>query len=317
MHDNRRRAALAATILLGAFSLGAAPAQSAADSPSGPAQRVIVVLRDQLTGLPMRTRSTERAHAAAEDQAPVMAQLEKDGATHVSGMSLINAVSATLKPDAITRIRADRNVAAVVPDLPIRLPDTHGATTTAASTGAPSYCPKSPAEPLLEPEALQLTHTDAAQRTATGKGVKVAFFAEGMDADNPEFIRPDGTHVVTDREDFSGDGVNAATGGGEAFGDASAIAAQGSRTYDMSAQLPYAKLPKGCTFRIRGFAPGAELMDLGCSARTPGPPGSCGPSSTRWTTTPTSSASPSAATRTPTRPPTPSGWPTTPRSPPG
>ncbi|WP_075737102.1 S8 family serine peptidase [Streptomyces acidiscabies] len=262
MHDNRRRAALAATILLGAFSLGAAPAQSAADSPSGPAQRVIVVLRDQLTGLPMRTRSTERAHAAAEDQAPVMARLEKAGATHVSGMSLINAVSATLKPDAITRIRADRNVAAVVPDLPIRLPDTRGATTTAASTGAPSYCPKTPAEPLLEPEALQLTHTDAAQRTATGKGVKVAFFAEGMDADNPEFIRPDGTHVVTDREDFSGDGVNAATGGGEAFGDASAIAAQGSRTYDMSAQLPYAKLPKGCTFRIRGFAPGAELMDL-------------------------------------------------------
>ncbi|WP_326665737.1 S8 family serine peptidase [Streptomyces canus] len=56
--------------------------------------------------------------------------------------------------------------------------------------------------------------------------------------------------------------MNADTTGGEAFGDASAIAAQGSRTYDMSAQLPYAKLPKGCTFRVRGFAPGAQLMDL-------------------------------------------------------
>ncbi|WP_416966849.1 S8 family peptidase [Streptomyces sp. 4F14] len=264
MHVNRRRAALAGTVLLGAFSLGAAPAQPAAGSPGGPAQRVIVVLRDQLTDLPVRTQSAERTRAAAEDQAPVVAQLKQDGATHIDGMSLINAVSATLKPDAVARVRANRNVAAVVPDLPIRLPDTNRAATTATgtATGAPSSCPTSPAHPLLEPEALQLTHTDAAQRTATGKGVKVAFFAEGMDADNPEFIRPDGTHVVTDREDFSGDGVNAATGGGEAFGDASAIAAQGSRTYDMSEQLPYAGLPKGCTFRIRGFAPDAELMDL-------------------------------------------------------
>jgi len=257
MHDNRRRAALAGAILLGAFSLGAPPAQAA---ESGPAQRVIVLMRDQLTGLPIRTQAAERSRAAADDQASVVAQLKESGATHINGMSLINAVSATLKPDAIARIRGDRNVAAVVPDLPIRLPATHRATPSAATpkTGA-GTCSQ---QPFLEPEALQLTHTDAAQRTATGKGVKVAIFAEGMDADNPEFIRPDGTHVVTDRQDFSGDGVNADTTGGEAFGDASAIAAQGSRTYDMSEQLPYAKLPKGCAFRIRGFAPGAELMDL-------------------------------------------------------
>ncbi|MHC5905592.1 S8 family peptidase [Streptomyces sp. S6] len=257
MHDNRRhgtrrRAALAGAILLGALPFGAPPAQASGTVPSGPAQRVIVVMRHQFTGLPVRPR------AADDEQASVVARLRQSGATRVDGMSLINAVSATLKPDAIARIRGDRDVAAVVPDLPIRLPGTHAAT-AATTTPGTGTCSRQPA---LEPEALQLTHTDAAHRTATGKGVKVAFFAEGMDADNPEFVRPDGTHVVTDRQDFSGDGVDAPTGGGEAFGDASAIAAQGSRTYDLSEQLPYAKLPKGCTFRIRGFAPGAQLMDL-------------------------------------------------------
>lgn len=269
MNNNRRRAALAATVLLSAFSLGSAPAQAADTGASGPAQRVIVVMRDQLTDLPMHTQAAKRGRAAAADQAPVVARLKESGATHVSGMSLINAVSATLKPDAMARIRGDRDVAAVVPDLPIRQPATArdaAAPTTAAPTTAATKngigCPKDPAKPLAEPEALSLTHTDAAHRTATGKGVKVAFFAEGMDADNPEFIRTDGSHVVTDTEDFGGDGVSAPTGGGEAFGDASAIAAQGSRTYDLATQLPYAKLPKGCTFRVRGFAPGAELMDL-------------------------------------------------------
>ncbi|KUN73324.1 peptidase [Streptomyces canus] len=267
MNNNRRRAALAGTVLLSAFSLGATPVQAAGDSASGSPQRVIVVMRDQLTDLPMRTQAVKRGQAAADDQAPVVAQLKKSGATRVHGMSLINAVSATLDPAAVARIRDDRRVAAVVPDLPIRRPGANSATTASAATAtggtaAGTTCPKDPAKPLLEPEALQLTHTDAAQRTATGKGVKVAFFAEGMDAANPEFVRPDGSRVVTDSEDFSGDGVNADTSGGEAFGDASAIAAQGSRTYDMSAQLPYSKLPKGCTFRVRGFAPGAQLMDL-------------------------------------------------------
>ncbi|MFI9175451.1 S8 family peptidase [Streptomyces lincolnensis] len=268
MNNNRRRAALAATVLLSAFSLGSAPAQAADAGASGPAQRVIVVMRDQLTDLPMHTQAAKRGRAAAADQAPVVALLKESGATHVSGMSLINAVSATLKPDAIARIRGDRDVAAVVPDLPIRRPATDRATTASAATSTSAAaksgiaCPKDPAKPLAEPEALRLTHTDAAQRTATGKGVKVAFFAEGMDAGNPEFIRPDGSHVVTDTEDFSGDGVSAPTSGGEAFGDASSIAAQGSRTYDLAKQLPHAKLPKGCTFTVRGFAPDAQLMDL-------------------------------------------------------
>src|ERR1044072_1205832 len=108
MNNNRRRAALAGTVLLSAFSLGATPVQAAGDSASGSPQRVIVVMRDQLTDLPMRTQAVKRGQAAADDQAPVVAQLKKSGATRVHGMSLINAVSATLDPAAVARLRDDR-----------------------------------------------------------------------------------------------------------------------------------------------------------------------------------------------------------------
>lgn len=45
-------------------------------------------------------------------------------------------------------------------------------------------------------------------------------------------------------------------------GTPGAIAAQGARTYDLAEQLPYAGLAKGCSFRIRGFAPDAQLVAL-------------------------------------------------------
>ncbi|WP_326665739.1 hypothetical protein [Streptomyces canus] len=83
MNNKRRRAALAGTVLLSAFSLGATPVQAAGDSASGSPQRVIVVMRDQLTDLPMRTQAAKRSRAAADDQAPVVAQLKKSGATRV------------------------------------------------------------------------------------------------------------------------------------------------------------------------------------------------------------------------------------------
>ncbi|MFI1034464.1 S8 family peptidase [Streptomyces sp. NPDC020951] len=234
-------------------------------TPAGAPQRVIVVLRDQHAGLPMHAKSAQRRRAVAEDQAPIVSRLKNGGATDVSGLSLVNAVAATVKPTVLGQLRNDPQVAAVVPDLPVRLPDADTAARTAAvGAGTPTAanCPKDPAKPLTEPEALGLTKTDAARRTATGKGMKVAFLADGIDVNNPEFIRPDGSHVITDYQDFTGSGTDDHTDGTEAFGDASAIAAQGSRTYDLSTQLPYAKLPKGCTFRIRGFAPDAELMSL-------------------------------------------------------
>ncbi|MDN3027584.1 S8 family serine peptidase [Streptomyces sp. S.PB5] len=275
MHNRRtggagRRVALTGTLVLSVLALGtvpatAAPTPAAAAADSGGTQRVIVLLRDQHPDLSPRTNAARRDKAVAQDQAPILSLLRNGGATRVRQLSLVNAVAATLKPSEISRIRADRQVAAVVPDLPLPRPRQHTATTAAGSSSGttPVACPKDPKHPIVEPEALSLTKTDAAQKSATGKGVKVAFMADGIDVDNPEFIRPDGSHVITDYEDFTGEGTNGTTSGGEGFGDASSLAAQGSRTYDLAEQLPYAtKVPKGCTFRIRGFAPDAELMSL-------------------------------------------------------
>ncbi|MPY56762.1 S8 family peptidase [Streptomyces spongiae] len=280
MHNRRRglpggRVALTGSLLLSVLALGAAPTAAApatgpvadASPASGGAQRVIVLMRDQHPELSPRTNTARRDKAVAGDQGPILSLLKDNGATHIARMGLLNAVAATVKPSAISRIRDDRQVAAVVPDLPIRPPRLRTAAGTGAarsSTGTTTTaCPKDPKHPVVEPEGLSLTKTDAAQKLATGKGVKVAFMADGVDVDNPEFVRPDGSHVITDFQDFTGEGTNGNTDGEEAFGDASALAAQGSRTYDMAKQLPYAtKVPGGCTFRVRGFAPDAELMSL-------------------------------------------------------
>jgi len=140
----------------------------------------------------------------------------------------------------------------------------------AAATQAPNaICPADPSQPLLEPEALysmQVAGTAAdpgVPSQVDGAGVKVGLIADGLDPNDPDFIRADGQHVITDYQDFSGSGVNAPTGGGEAFGDASSIAAQGRVSYDLSQYVnPAYPLPTGCTIRIQGVAPGASLVVL-------------------------------------------------------
>ena len=98
---------------------------------------------------------------------------------------------------------------------------------------------------------------------ATGKGVKVAFFADGVDINNPDFIRPDGSHVFIDYRDFTAGGPDAPTSAIEAFGDASSIAAQGRQVYDLSTYVnPAHPLPPGCNIRVRGVAPGASLIGM-------------------------------------------------------
>ena len=68
----------------------------------------------------------------------------------------------------------------------------------------------------------------------TGAGVKVGFIADGLDINNPDFIRANGQHVFFDYKDFSGEGTSVPTGGEEAFGDAASIASQGRQVYDVS-----------------------------------------------------------------------------------
>jgi hypothetical protein len=121
----------------------------------------------------------------------------------------------------------------------------------------------------LNPQALQAIHADSdvsGAHTARslgfdGSGVRVAFIADGLDIDNPDFIRSNGQHVFFDYKDFSGEGTGVATGGEEAFGDASSIAAQGREVYNVAGYGPDG-VKTTCDIRIEGVAPGASLAGL-------------------------------------------------------
>jgi hypothetical protein len=251
-------------------------AAAAQNTPAAAAQRtarVIMVLRNQ------HGHMTMAAHASANhsSQAPLIAHARSVGARNLHGFGLINAVAATVTPAQEAKLAADPSVAHIFPDLPVTAGPSEKQQISKAAKGArPSastlsqICPADPSKPLLEPEALQLTHTafldpstPQAQNIVTGAGVTVGFIADGLDINNPDFIRPNGQHVFTDYQDFSGDGLAAVTGGAEAFGDASAIAAQGRQVYDLSNFVnPAHPLPPGCNITVRGMAPGASLVGL-------------------------------------------------------
>jgi len=263
-----------------AAGAGATRATAAPKTPSGK-QNVIVLLRDQHSGTPAsKSQSAQRTALVTADQAPVRSQVGQLGGKVTHAYSTLNALAATMPAAAVVNLRNDPSVAAVVPDLNRTLSTsadkastTAAAPTAAAPTAASTagLCPTDPAKPQLEPEALGLTHTasdDPHAQTARslgfdGKGVKVAFIADGLDVDQPDFIRADGSHVITDYQDFTGDGINADSNGAEAFGDAGSIAAQGRHVYDISTFMnPAHPLPAGCNIRIEGFAPGVSVVAL-------------------------------------------------------
>jgi hypothetical protein len=265
---------MTAGVVLASAGMGSAAA--AQNTPAAAAQRtarIILVLRNQHGNMSMA------AHASANrsSQAPLLAQARSVGARNLHGFGLINAVAATVTPAQEAKLASDPSVARIFPDLPISAGPSEKKQISTAAKGKVSpaaddqqICPSDPSKPLLEPEALQLTHTaftdpstPQAQNIVTGAGVKVGFIADGLDINNPDFIRANGQHVFTDYQDFSGDGLAAVTGGAEAFGDASAIAAQGRQVYDLAQFVnPAHPLPPGCNITVRGMAPGASLVGL-------------------------------------------------------
>jgi hypothetical protein len=257
----------------------------AATNAGQPSQNVIVVFRNQHTDLGIvKGQASPRLDAAQRDQAPVIAGARKAGVRNIHGFKVLNGFAATVTADQAAQIAADPAVAAVFPDLQIRRLGTRterGAVGgKAGTTAATDICPSDPSKPLLEPEALQTTHTafantgtPQAQNLATGTGVKVAWLADGIDINQPDFIRADGSRVFVDYKDFSGEGPDAPSSAAEAFGDASAIAAQGRVVYDLSTFVnPAHPLPPGCTITVRGMAPGASLVGLKVFGNAPSAP---------------------------------------------
>ncbi len=246
---------------------------------------MIVLLRDpaadQVTSrgqLALHASTIRAAHA------PFVDQLQSTKARTIQSFQTVNGFATKLSDAEIDTLSARSDVLAVVPDgviqLPKRLRDTAGGAAKSGGGAAPSstdgLCN------TLEPEALQATHTafldpnvpqaqelvDGNGAKVTGAGVTVAFLADGIDPNVPGFIRPDGTNVFVDYQDFSGDPAGTPTAGAEAFGDASSIAAQDvssgkTLTYDIAKFVnPAHALPSPCTIRVRGVAPGASLVGL-------------------------------------------------------
>jgi hypothetical protein len=226
---------------------------------------VIVVLKDQHADLKLRAQGAARTTTTRSDQQAIVSEIAAGGGTGITQLVSVNAIAAHLSAAEVDRLRSNPAVREVVPDAPIDVqqPRTRAPQGSAARL-SPTLCPSNPAKPLLEPEALAVTHTETDRRgdthqaslVATGKGVTVAI--EGMNdlAGNPNFVRPDGSHVVIDAPDYTADHSD-----GEFYGDASSVAGQGLLVYDYSKELPFSGLPAGCTFRIKGVAPDASLVD--------------------------------------------------------
>ncbi|MBO0803387.1 MAG: S8 family serine peptidase [Nocardiopsaceae bacterium] len=222
---------------------------------------VIVVLKDQYSGVNLRTRAAARKADARRAQAPVARDITAHGGTGLTRLVAPDAIAATVPGAEVSRLRADPAVAEIIPDPRLRAfgpsPSPAPAATTVAKGSQRASCPFNPAgtsKPLLEPEAYSDVKADP---SFTGRGVIVA--NDGMNelAGNPNFTRPDGSHVVIDAPDYTANHSN-----DEDYGDASSIAAQGTVAYQYKGALPYSGVPAGCGFVIKGDAPGASLVDL-------------------------------------------------------
>jgi hypothetical protein len=246
---------------------------------SGRQESVMVVFDDQLTSLPAtRAHRQARQAAATAMQAPLVAQLKQVKATHITTLSLLNAVAATMPAAEAQALSHTQGVKEVVPDGTIIIGDAASTTpTVSASRVRKSALPESAADgqqlcstsagkPLVEPEALTSIHDASnnpnapgeASAIATGQGVIVGNVDADSLAGNPNLIRPDGQPVVIDApkptENVFSDEFN---------GDVSTIAAQGTVTYTYASQLPYSNFPASCGFRIVGDATGASLVTTG------------------------------------------------------
>jgi Subtilase family len=259
---------------------GAPAAQVLGRAASGGA--VIVVLKQQHASLNLKTQAAQRTAAAHADQVSIVSSIKASGGTGVTQLVAPSAVAAHVSAAEVGRLRRDPAVAEIVPDVSVRMqppgsaptPVTGAVTAPQRSTSShatsshATTCPfnrAGPSQPLQEPEAVADVHASngnprapgMANSIATGKGVIVANDGMNQLAGNPNFTRPNGTHVIIDAPSYKANHGNA-----ESYGDASSIAAQGTVTYQYSEALPYSPVPAGCSFYIKGDAPGASLVDL-------------------------------------------------------
>src|ERR1044071_9548231 len=138
----------------------------------------------------------------------LIARMARQGGRVTRQYTTLNAFATTVSGATRKQLQSDPSVATVLPDARVTpAQDPTPSPGTGSNPGVPTtpqtgICPSDPAKPLLESEALQTMHVayddptiPQAANLATGKGVRVAFFADGLDINNPTSSRPDGSHV--------------------------------------------------------------------------------------------------------------------------
>ena len=204
------RGTAVAAVLLSSGALAGALSQAEVQKlGSGNTHPYIVIMKNKLSG-----------SAALGDQSAVMSELGQVRAQRVKQFQTVNSLAATVTETEAAHLKANPAVALVVPDVVIHRAKQKSSTPSTTNNGTsltphviPGACGPN-GKVQLEPEALQATNTnsdDPGARTArslgiTGKGVKVAYIADGIDPNNINFIRKNGTSAFVDYQDFSGDG---------------------------------------------------------------------------------------------------------------
>ena len=171
-----------------------------------------------------------KARAAAEERQrrPIIAQIAPPAAPSRAQYTTLNAFAATVSPDQQTQLQQDPSVAAVVPDQSSPAPDQQADQSPPNALSPVTAAPGQPVDaadddlpdrpeqaaargrvPADDARRLQRSDDPAGGEPGHRQGRRVAFFADGLDVNNPDFIRPDGSHVFIDYQDFTGDGPNA------------------------------------------------------------------------------------------------------------
>jgi hypothetical protein len=252
-------------------------------------QHVIVIMKSQHAVAPTGTSAmAERANMIAAEQAPLMDELRQVRATNLKTFRLVNAFAATVSKDYVTRLKANPAVAAVIPDSVVRLPraaaDNKASFSAQADLTAanpphviPGACGAHGAV-LLESEGLALTYTNsdvphaptARSLGITGAGVKVAWLADGIDPNNINFIRPDGSHAFVDLQDFTGEGPASRQAVARHSSTPTPSRARASM-FTMSRITATRPIPPSATFELRERRRAQAWLGLSCST-DPDPP---------------------------------------------
>ena len=123
---------------------------------------MVVVFDDQLANLPAnRAHRQAREATAASMQAPLVAQLKQVGATHITTLSLLNAVAATMPAAEAQALSHTQGVKEVVPDGTIIIGDATSTTKTVAASRV-----RKSAIPATAADGQQLCSTSSRQAAA-------------------------------------------------------------------------------------------------------------------------------------------------------